>query len=62
MENISAEGVRIIGKVNNQSTGVKVFVGVKVGGLRDPADATKAEPSARPLASIESSNRNDAAR
>ena len=45
MENISAEGVRIIGKVNNQSTGVKVFVGVRVGGLRDPAVAANAEPS-----------------
>lgn len=36
MENMSLEGSRVIDKPTKEGSGVQVFVGVKIGGMKDP--------------------------
>jgi hypothetical protein len=37
LENISAEGARVVDKETKETSGVKILVGVKIGGLADNA-------------------------
>ena len=41
LENLSAEGVRIVDKVSTESTGPKIMIGIKLGGMTDAVVATK---------------------